>query len=376
MPRKTRKPDLALIAIILLLVFLGILVLASVSASFSRAKTGSTLFFLNHQLLFGLLPGLILGIIAYALPLRFLKEKSPLLLVISLAAMGAVFLPVIGGSSGGATRWLFLGPFSFQPSELLKLAFIVYLAAWLDSRPGRIATRSAAGGTQKKSWQMLGPFLIILGAVGFLLIAQPDIGTLIVLTAIAGIMYFSAKTPFWHILALGGAGIAAILLLIKLAPYRLARLQVFLDPSLDPLGSGYQIKQALISIGSGGLFGRGLGLSVQKFGFLPQPMSDSIFAVFSEEAGFIGASLLVVLFLFFALRGYAVASRVEDNFPKLLAIGVVSWISIQAFVNIGALTGILPLTGIPLPFLSYGGSALVCELIGMGILLNVSKERT
>ncbi|HLD29909.1 MAG TPA: FtsW/RodA/SpoVE family cell cycle protein, partial [bacterium] len=133
---------------------------------------------------------------------------------------------------------------------------------------------------------------------------------------------------------------------------------------------------ALISIGSGGLFGRGLGLSVQKFGFLPQPMSDSIFAVFSEEAGFIGASLLVVLFLFFALRGYAVASRVEDNFPKLLAIGVVSWISIQAFVNIGALTGILPLTGIPLPFLSYGGSALVCELIGMGLLLNVSKERT
>ena len=358
MPRRTRKPDPALIVIILLLVFLGILVLASVSASFSRAKTGSTLFFLNHQLLFGLLPGLILGIIAYALPLKFLKEKSPLLLLASLAAMGAVFLPVIGGSSGGAARWLFLGPFSFQPAELLKLAFIIYLAAWLD----------------KKS--LLGPFAIILGAVGFLLIAQPDIGTLIVLAAIACIMYFSAKTPLWHILALGGTGIAAILLLIKLAPYRLARLQVFLDPSLDPLGSGYQIKQALISIGSGGLFGRGLGLSVQKFGFLPQPMSDSIFAVFSEEAGFIGALFLVVLFLFFALRGYAVASMVEDNFPKLLAIGVVSWISIQAFVNIGALTGILPLTGIPLPFLSYGGSALVCELIGMGLLLNVSKERT
>ncbi|MBI4123176.1 MAG: putative lipid II flippase FtsW [Parcubacteria group bacterium] len=372
MQKKRNKPDLVLVATIVLLVFLGILVLASVSASFSRQKTGSTLFFLNHQLLFGLLPGLVLGGIAYMFSLKLLKKKSPLLLLGSLAAMGAVFLPVVGGASGGASRWILLGSFSFQPSELFKLAFIIYLAAWLDSR---MEKRNFGKGKSPEFWQTLLPFLAILGVAALLLIAQPDLGTLIVLALIASIMYFSAKTPISHILALGGLGIAAVLLLIKVAPYRMARIQTFLDPSLDPLGSGYQIKQALISIGSGGLFGRGLGLSVQKFGFLPQPMSDSIFAVFSEEAGFIGASLFVLLFLAFALRGYFIAAAIKDRFPQLLAVGIVSWISIQAFVNIGALAGILPLTGIPLPFVSYGGSALVSELIAIGLLLNASREQ-
>lgn len=371
MPRNTRKPDLVLAITIVILVFLGILVLASVSAAFSRQKTGSTLFFLNHQLLFGLLPGLVLGGIASVLPLKLLKEKSPLFLLVSLVIMGAVFLPFIGGAAGGASRWIFLGPFSFQPSELLKLAFVVYLAAWLDSRTEK---RNTGKGKNPELWQTLVPFLAILGTVTGLLILQRDLGTLIVLTLIAGIMYFSAKTPISHILGLGGLGIAGLLAFIAVAPYRMERIRVFLDPSLDPLGSGYQIKQALIAIGSGGVVGRGLGLSVQKFGFLPQPMSDSIFAVFAEEAGFIGATLLVLLFLTFALRGFFVASKIEDRFPKLLAIGVVSWISVQAFMNIGALTGILPLTGIPLPFLSYGGSALVCELIAMGLLLNASKH--
>lgn len=369
--RRKHRPDLPLLLLALILVFIGMMILASVSASFSRQKTGSTLFFLNHQLLFGLIPGFFLGAVAYALPLGFLKRLSPLALLAGLVAMGAVFLPFIGGESGGAARWIYLGPLSLQPSEPLKLAFILYLAAWLESR----TEKKNSGKETPGLWQTFAPFLIILGAVALLLLLQPDMGTLIVLSAIAGIMYFIAKTPLWHTGAMIGAGVVTLLLLIKLVPYRFARLQVFLDPSHDPLGQGYQIKQALIAIGSGGIIGKGLGLSIQKFGFLPEPISDSIFAVFAEEAGFIGASVLILLFLAFVIRGYMISSSIEHRFAKLVTCGIISWIAIQAFVNMGALTGMLPLTGIPLPFVSYGGSALVSELIAMGILLNASRER-
>jgi cell division protein FtsW len=168
-------------------------------------------------------------------------------------------------------------------------------------------------------------------------------------------------------------GFAGLLFLIRIAPYRLDRLAVFFDPSLDPLGKGYQIKQALIGIGSGGITGVGLGLSFQKFGSLPEPIGDSIFAIFAEEIGFIGVAFLIVLFLAFAWRSFMIAKRAEDAFAKNAAIGIACWITLQAFVNMGSMVGLLPLTGVPLPFISYGGSALVAELIGIGILLNISK---
>ncbi len=218
------------------------------------------------------------------------------------------------------------------------------------------------------------PFIVALGVISVLLIAQPDIGTLAIIAAVAGVIYFCATTPFWHTLALGGLGVLVLFLLIHLAPYRFDRLAVFLNPDLDPLGKGYQLKQAFIGIGSGGLTGRGLGLSVQKFGFLPQPMSDSIFAVFAEEAGFFGSLLLILLFLAFVWRSLVLSKRIKDQFAMLLMIGISTWIALQALVNIGALSGLLPLTGIPLPFISYGGSALVSELIAMGILLNISSR--
>ena len=358
--------DYILVGVVAILMVLGILILASVSAGLSVERFGTTYYFLNHQLLFGLLPGLILAFLAFRIRLDFLKKWAPILLLINLILLAMVFLPKIGASLGGAARWLNLGPFSLQPAEFLKLTFIIYLAAWLTSR------------TEKKKIfsQTLLAFLIVIGLISLLLTFQPDISTLGVIVASAALMYFLAGTPLWHSILIMAAGLGSLLAIIKLAPYRAARLLVYFNPETDPMGIGYQIKQALIAIGSGGIFGLGLGLGMfrQTFGFLPGLISDSIFAIFAEETGFLGSSILIFLFLLFLWRGFKIGKVGEDKFSKLLALGITSRIIIQAFTNIGSMIGILPLTGIPLPFISYGGSALISELIGVGILLNISKS--
>jgi cell division protein FtsW len=360
------------------LVFLGILILTSVSASISLQRYGTTFYFLNHQLLLGLLPGLAAGFIAFLLPVNSLKKWAFPALLFSLLLLLGVFLPLIGTETG-AHRWIYVGPFSFQPSELVKLTFILYLASFLANRMER------RGNPEKKQgfWSKIGegketllPFLAVVGVLAFFLILQPDISTLGVIAFTALFIYFAAGTPLWHTPLMAIGGLAALYVLVKVAPYRLSRLAVFLDPSLDPLGQGYQIKQALIGIGSGGLVGTGLGLSFQKFGFLPEPISDSVFAVVAEEVGFLGASFVILLFLLFVWRGLLLAKRTDNMFAKLCMVGITSWIALQAFVNMGSIIGFLPLTGIPLPFISYGGSALVVELIAVGILLNMSKETT
>lgn len=352
------RPDSILLGISIALLFAGILILASVSSSFSLDKFGTTFYFLNHQILLGLIPGLLAGTIAFFIPLELFRKFSLPFLLANMVLLVVVFLPVIGSAGQAAFRWIYLGPLSFQPSELLKLTLILYIAAWLASKKERT----------------LLPFITIMGIIGLFLYLQPDISTLGIIGVITVMMYFMARTPVWHTFFMIGGGFAALIALIQIAPYRASRLAVFLDPSLDPLGKGYQVKQALIGIGSGGLTGVGLGLSFQKFGILPEPVSDSIFAVFSEEVGFIGSFLLVALFLAFAWRALVIARRTDNFFASLVAVGITTWITIQAFVNIGAMIGILPLTGIPLPFISYGGSALVTELLAIGILLNISKR--
>ncbi|MBI1984726.1 MAG: putative lipid II flippase FtsW [Candidatus Wildermuthbacteria bacterium] len=361
---RIKKPDIPLFIISSALVLFGILILASVSASFSLERTGNSFYFFLHQLVFGLIPGLILGSIAYFLPLKVLKRFSLPALLLCILFLVLVFLPVLGGPIKGAHRWIYLGSLSFQPSEPLKIAFIVYLAAWLSSR------------TQEKKMRasVFFPFVLMFGLVGGLLILQPDISTLGIISVIGLAMYFLAGTPLVQSFALLGAGIVLLTALIHTAPYRFSRLAVLLNPDLDPLGKGWQIKQALIGIGSGGITGMGLGLSFQKFGTLPEPISDSIFAVFAEEAGFIGGAMLLILFLLFLWRSFKVAGRVQDPFSRLCAMGIACWITFQALFNIGSMTGMLPLAGIPLPFISYGGSALITELIGIGILLNISKQ--
>jgi len=368
---RNKKLDYSLFAIIAIIVIIGIVILSSVSAAFAFKKYGDTYYLLKHQIVFGLLPGLFLGFLAYKLKLSFFKKISGPFLLSALILMLLVFLPGIGSSSGEAARWIRVGPLSFQPSEALKLAFIIYLAAWLGNRLERIKQNK-----ESNFWGTFLSFLFVLGAIIVLLFCQSNASTLFVIAAVGAIMYFSINTPVIHtiIMILFGGGIG--FWIIKAAPYRANRWLIFLNPDMDPMGKGYQLQQALIAVGSGGIGGMGPGMSAQKFGALPQTISDSIFAVFAEEMGFIGAAVLIIIFLIFLWRGLDVVKNSQDNFSKLLALGITSWIIIQTFVNIGAMIGIMPLTGIPLPFISYGGSALMMELIGMGILLNISKNST
>ena len=367
-----KHPDYILIGVVVILIILGILILASVSAPLSQQRFGNTYYFLNHQLLFGLLLGILLAFLVFKIRLDFFKKWASPLLLINLILLAMVFLPKIGYSAGGAARWLSLGPISFQPSEFLKLTSILYFAAWLTSRTG--AKKFGGGRTEKGFSQTFIAFLIVVGLISSLLIFQPDISTLGIIVLVATLMYFLAETPLWHSILFVLLGAGGLLTLIKLAPYRAARLLVFLKPEIDPMGIGYQIKQALIAVGSGGISGLGLGMSQQRLGFLPQSISDSIFAILAEETGFIGCLILIFLFLIFLWRGFEIAKVSQNKFSQLAALGITSWITLQALTNIGSMIGILPLTGIPLPFISYGGSALVSELAGVGILLNISKQ--
>ncbi len=363
-----KQPDYFLFGIIVGLVILGLVILSSVSAPFSQEKFGDTFYYLKHQIIFGLLPGLILGYLAYRLKLSFLKKWAPLMLLLNIIVLAGVFMPIIGSHLGGAARWVGLGTFSFQPSEFLKLTFILYLASWLTARNENINNKQDFSRT-------FFSFGLILAIIGILLYLQPNVSTLSIIIFIALVMYFAAKTPLWHTLLMFFLGGGGLFVLIKIAPYRLSRLAVFLNPETDPMGIGYQLKQALISVGSGGLGGVGLGMGTQKWGLLPEPMADSIFAVFAEELGLIGTVFLVLCFLLFLWRGIKTAKETRDKFSQLTVLGIVVWITIQSFVNMGAMIGLLPLTGIPLPFISYGGSALMAELVAMGVLLNISKSK-
>ena len=373
--------DYFFLGICSLLIILGFLALINSSLSFSRQNFGSSTYIIFHQIKFGLLPGILLGGVCFFLPLPVIKKWAPAALLGTFILLGMVFLPKIGFSAGGAARWIKVGSASFQPSELLKIVFILYLAFWMAKREeGKLFKKNRnliKTIRPKHSISLTGslvPFLIIIGLISLFLIFQPDISTLgiIVLTAIA--MYFVSGAKPLHAVFLILGGISGLIGLIVLAPYRLNRLLTFLKADADPMGMSYQIKQSLIAIGSGGVFGKGMGLGIQKFGFLPQPISDSVFAVFAEETGFIGSVILIALFLIFAWRGLKIAKRAPDKFARVAAVGIISWITIQSFVNIGAIIGILPLTGIPLPFFSYGSSHFIIELMAVGIMLNISKQ--
>ena len=366
----SHKPDYFLAGTVVFVLAIGILILSSVSAAISYERFGNTYYYLKHQLLFALLPGIALGLVAYLIDLRFLKKWSLFLFLGNLVLMAMVFLPGIGVKLGGAHRWLNLGFTSFQPSEFLKLSFIVYLASLLGNWQEGASRRNAG----KSVKEFLLPFLIVFFVVAAFLCLQKDVSTLIIIFLIAATMFFSSSTPIWHTLVLALIAGLGLVLLVKFEPYRLARVLVFFNNSTNSMAEGYQLNQALISIGSGGISGIGLGMSRQRFGFLPEAMSDAIFPILAEETGFIGSIILIFLFLAFLVRGFRIIIKASNGFLQLVAIGVTVWIVSQAFINIAAMLGILPIAGIPLPFISYGGSALVSELIGIGLLLNISKQ--
>jgi len=365
---KPHKPDKGLIITIFFLVILGLAILSSASAVISQQKYGNLYYYLTHQLIYGVIAGLIIFFICQKINYKIWKKLSLVIFFGSLILMVLVFIPSLGYKHAGAQRWLNFGPISIQPSEFLKLGLVIYLAAFFSKSTFR---------QDKKRNQRINtliPFLAIIVLVGGLVALQSDAGTLGIVAIIGFIIYFlsGAKLYQWILVLVCYA--VGFFVLIKFFPYRMARFIVFLNPSIDTQGISYQINQALLSIGSGGILGVGLGHSQQRYNYLPEPMGDSIFAIFAEEMGFIGALILLVLFMILAFKGFKIAKKAPDDFGKLLAIGITSWLIIQAFINIAAITGLIPLTGVPLPFVSYGGSALFSVLAGVGILVNISKH--
>lgn len=360
-----KKSDNILIFTVFALLIFGLVMITSAGVVYSQSRFGDQYYFFKRQLFFGILPGLLACYICQKIDYHYWKKVSVPLFFASLILLVLVFVPGIGSRLYGASRWLQLGPISFQPSEMAKLSIIIYLAAWLESRGSKRI---------KDFFEGFLPFVGILAIVGFLIIKQPDMGTLGVIVITMLVMFFSSGSKLSHLFWMAMGGIASLFMLIKLAPYRLNRLLTFLDPGMDPKGIGYHINQALIAVGSGGILGLGLGHSRQKFYYLPEPVGDSIFAVLAEELGLIGSVALVVLFLVFALRGLKISKNSPDDFGKLLGIGITSWVIFQAFINISAIISIIPLTGVPLPFVSYGGTSIVFLLAGVGVLLNISKQ--
>lgn len=365
MPSQTKHVDFVLLLTILGLTMFGLMMVGSASSVLGDLR-GDPFFFFKHQLLYGIGFGCIAFCVGLFTPYGKLRTLAVPAILTVLVLLVLVFVPGLKVVSGGAARWIGIGPFTLQPSELAKLGITIYLAALLERKGKDIRDF-------KKS---VVPFLIITAIIAILIVLQPDIGTLFAVTAIAITMVFAAGFRLRHLTFISLLGLAAFSVLVSTASYRLNRLFVYLHPELDPQGIGYQINQALLAVGTGGLWGLGFGRSRQKYTYLPEPAGDTIFAITAEELGFFRILLVLGAFVAIAYRGYAIAGKAPDMFGRLLATGITSWIIVQAFVNIASVLAITPLTGIPLPFISYGGTAMVSLLFATGVLLNISRYTT
>jgi len=362
---QTKLGDKTLLTVVSLLLVFGLIMIASAGVIYSETRFADEYYFFKHQFFYGVLPGILALYLFSKLDYHFWKKVAVPMFFASVVFLILVFVPGIGSSVYGASRWIQLGPFSFQPSEMAKLAIIIYLAAWLESR-GSNKIKDIFEGTL--------PFLGIMSLIGFLIMKQPDTGTLGVIVLTSFSIFFVSGARIGHLFSMGSLGVFALWILVKIEPYRFNRILTFLDPGADPKGIGYQINQALLAVGSGGFFGVGLGHSRQKFNYLPEPVGDSIFAVIGEELGMIGTTVLILLFVTLAIRGIKIAKNAPDMFGRLVATGITMWIILQAFINISANIALVPLTGIPLPFISYGGTSLIFLMSAIGILLNISKQ--
>ncbi len=361
--KKTQTVDKQFFISTVILIIVGFLIFSSASLGLlaTSGNTYSSVAF--SQTFYGLFGGTIAMLIASRIQYKNWRKYAFYLFAGSLILTAMVFLPKIGLEHGGARRWLALGSFSFQPAEFLKTAFILYFAAWLSSIKAKVATIKYG----------LLPFVVMLIIVGAIMLKQPDTDTFFLILTTGLAMFITAGGRWRHVAILFVAALIGLGLVAMVRPYVMDRIVTFFHPSENGLTSGYQIQQSLIAIGSGGLTGRGFGQSVQKFNFLPEAIGDSIFAVAGEEFGFVGTVVLVSLYVFFAFRGLKIAKNTEDTFGRLLVVGIVILIVEQSFVNIGAMLGVLPLSGNPLPFISHGGTALLITLAQVGIILNVSR---
>lgn len=360
---KEKKIDKVFLILSTLLVLSGLFIFTSASFGliFRKGLSFSEVFF--DQFVLGFLLGLVFLYLAYRIPLEYIKKYALHIFLGALFLMLLVFVPGVGVESGGARRWIYIGSISFQPAEALKLATVIYLAALLPLFKDRITNIKYAYG-------ILGG-VIALPAI--ILLAQPNTSTLAILFVAVCAMLLAAGMKIRHFIILALIGVLVLSVIAMVRPYVKERVLTFFDPARDPQGASYQIQKSLIAIGSGEITGRGFGQSIQKFGSLPEPTGDSIYAVMAEEFGFIGGTGIIVLFFLFAIRGLQIAKRAEDSFSGLLAVGIVILIVTQSFINIAAMLALIPLTGVPLVFVSHGGTALLFALMQVGLLLNISK---
>lgn len=365
MSTRSGHVDTILLSLVIFLVAGGFMVLTSAALSLLARSEATITSILFNQFFFGIVGGGIALFIASNIHYRHWRKFAFYIFLLTCGIALLVFVPSLGFTSGGATRWISIGNFTLQPAELLKVGFIIYMATWLSGVHEHI--------TSFKRGTLL--FLAILAIPAAILLSQPDTDSFLIIACAAVAMFITAGGRWRDIFIMALIAVLLLAILATMRPYVLDRFTAFLDPSADPQGSGYQITQSLIAIGSGGLTGRGFGQSVQKFEYLPEPIGDSIFAVYAEEFGFVGALILIMILSVFTFRGYRIAAEARDLFGMLLVVGIMTFIVAQAFLNIASMVGLAPISGIPLPFISHGGTALLATLAAVGIVLNVSKYR-
>lgn len=349
--------------LVTMLVIIGLIAVYSSSFALGQLEYGRPYYFVARQTMWAVVGA---GLLVFFMRTDYhrLRTVSPLLMLAALAGLAAVLMPDLGINRNGASRWIALGPLPpVQPSEFAKLAVVIYVSAWLSSKSRNL--RSFAAG--------LAPFVIMVGLVAGLVMLEPDMGTTIIIVLTTLTLFFIAGGALSHLLALISIGGVTAGFLVLTGGYRTDRIFAFVSPEADPAGKGFHILQLLIALGSGGVTGLGVGASRQKFFYVPGAHTDGVFAIIGEEMGFVGAMAVILLFALLIYRGIRVMLNAPDNFGSLLALGVTSWIAYQSIINIGGITRSMPLTGIPLPFLSYGGSALAATMAGIGILLSVSR---
>jgi cell division protein FtsW len=358
-----RSVRLSLLTIVATLVSVGVVMIYSASAIYAHGSMGDSTYFLKRHLLY-LLIGIALMLAAMAVDMNRLKRWAKPMLMAAVALLVLVLIPHIGREASGARRWFRIGPVNFQPSEFAKIAVMVYMADFISRKKARM--KSFIHGYM--------PAVIVLGAVVGLVLLEPDLGTAVTISLVTFMMMYVSGVRMSYIAASFMASLPVLYLLLFRVPYRRKRMMIFLNPWADKRGTGFQIIQSFIALGSGGIFGVGLGQSRQKLFYLPASHTDFIFSIIGEELGFLGTVSIVILFTLFVWEGMKVAFKAPGMFERMIALAVVCLIALEAIINIGVTAGALPTKGLPLPFISYGGSGLVFHLMAVGLLLNVAKN--
>ncbi|MFH1061618.1 MAG: putative lipid II flippase FtsW [Candidatus Omnitrophota bacterium] len=360
-----RQLRINLAAISLILVCVGIVMIYSASAIYALENLGDSAYFLKRHL-FYVLVGLFFSLIVMSVDYRKFKLAAKPLLLVSIGLLLLLMVPGIGKQVGGACRWFRVFGFSFQPSELAKFAMIVYTAEFLSRKKSTVSSFA----------QGFLPVIIVLGILSLLIIIQPDLGTVVAMATICFIMLFVGGVRLAHIISFFLLSLPALYFLVFSVPYRRRRILAFLDPWADPQGTGFQIIQSLVALGSGGIYGVGLGQGKQKLLYLPAAYTDFIFSIIGEELGFIGTSAIIILFALFLVQATKICLKASDSFGQYLSFGLISCLVIEAIVNMGVVTSLLPTKGLPFPFISYGGTSLVFNMIYVGLILNVGRIRS